>query len=164
MKSLSLKSLWRAGVASVRESFTFDESPRGRRKRKEVFILAGIFCALIISALVVGVSDNIPGIVLCYLAAVVLAAGVTRSWRRTKKFLVLLVASAVGFFVFVFLHNAFYALAMLSEDIAALSHLMEALNVVFFIIAAFLCPALFAVGAAGSIACAIMERRKGAAG
>ena len=151
-------------ITYVREFFTFEEGGQGRRKRKEVFILAGIFCALVISAIVVGVSDNIPGIVLCYLATVVLAVAATRTWRKTKRFLILVVASFIGFFVFVFLHNAFYALTILANHIVPLSHLMEAFHVVFFIIAVFLCPATFLVGAVGSIVCAITERRKRAIG
>ncbi len=116
---------------SVKGFFTFEESAQGRRKRKEVFILAGVFCALVISAIVVGVSDNIPGIVLCYLATVVLVMAPIRSWRKTKRFLILLGASVGGFFVFVLLHNAFYALTIVTSHIAALSHLMEALHVTF---------------------------------
>ena len=159
-----MKKFLLAVISYVREFFIFEESAQGRRKRKEVFMLAGIFCALVISAVVVGVSDNIPGIVLCYLAAVVAAVAVIRTWRKTKRFLILVVASVIGFFVFVFLHNAFYALTMLTKHIAALSHVMEAFNVAFFIIAVFLCPATFLVGVVGSIVCAIMERRKRAAG
>jgi len=53
---------------------------------------------------------------------------------------------------------------MLTKHIAALSHVMEAFHVVFFIIAIFLCPATFLVGAVGSIVCAIIGRRKRATG
>jgi len=159
-----LKKYLLMAVKWVRGIFTFEEGAQGRRKRKKVFIVVGIFCALIISAIAIGVSDNIPGIVLCYLATVVLVVASTHTWRRTRRFLILLVASVIAFFVFVLLHNAFYALAILTNHIAALSHLMEALDVVFFIIAIFLCPATFLVGAVGSIVCAIMGRRKGAIG
>ena len=164
MKSFSLKKYLVMAVKWVRGIFTFEEGAQGRRKRKKLFIVVSIFCALIISAIAIGVSDNIPGIVLCYLATVVLVVASTHTWRRTRRFLILLVASVIAFFVFVLLHNAFYALAILTNHIAALSHLMEALGVVFFIIAIFLCPATFLVGAVGSIVCAIMGRRKGAIG
>jgi hypothetical protein len=157
-KSLLLVIAWAMGF------FTFEEGAQGRRKRKRLFILAGIFCALVISAVIVGVSDNIPGIILSYLAAIVLVVASTHSWRKTKSFLILLVASVIAFFVFVLLHNAFYALTILTNHIAALSHLMEAFHVVFFIIAVFLCPAIFLVGAVGSIVCAIIGRRKRAIG
>ena len=160
MKSFSLKKFLPMVGTSVKGFFTFEESAQGRRKRREVFILTGIFCALIISAIVVGVSDNMPGIVLCYLAIVVLVVTPTHTWRKTRRFLILLGASVIGFLVFVFLHNAFYALTILTSHIAALSHLMEAFHVVSFIIAVFLCPATFLAGAVGSIVCAVMGRRK----
>jgi hypothetical protein len=164
MKSFSLKKYLLMVIKWVRGIFAFEEGTQGRRKRKKVFIVMGIFCALVISAIVVGVSDNIPGIVLCYLATVVLVVASTHTWRRTRRFLILLGASVIAFFVFAVLHNAFYALAILTNHIAALSHLMEALDVVFFIIAIFLCPATFLVGAVGSIVWAIIGRRKRAIG
>ncbi|MBA7579600.1 hypothetical protein ES708_21471 [subsurface metagenome] len=116
-------------------------------RRKEVFILVGTSCTLVTSAIVVGVSDNVPGIVLCYLATVVLVIAPTYRWRRTKRFLILLGASVIGFLVFVFLHNVFYALTMLTSHIVALSRLLEVFHVICFIIAVFLCPGTFLVGA-----------------
>jgi hypothetical protein len=163
-KSFSLKKFLLMVGASVKGFFTFEEGAQGRRKPKQLFILAAIFCALVISAIIIGVSDNVPGIVLCYLATVVLVIAPTRSWRKTKRFLILLGASVIGFFVFVFLHNAFYALAMLTSHIAALNRLMEVFHVTSFVLAVFLCPSTFFVGAAGSIVCAIMGRRKQAIG
>ena len=160
IRSFSLKKLLLMVGTSVKGFFTFEESAQGRRKRKEIFMLAGIFCALVISAIVIGVSDNMPGIVLCYLATVVLVMVPTRTWRKTRRFLILLGAALIGFLVFVFLHNAFYALTILTDHIVILSHLMEALHVIFFIIAVFLCPAIFLVGVMGSIVCAIIGRRK----
>ena len=164
LKSFSPKKLLLIVRTSIKGFFTFEEGPKGKKKRKEVFILAGIFCALVISAIVVGVSDNIPGIVLCYLATVTLTVALIRTWRKTKKFLILLGASALGFVIFVFLHNAFYALTILTSHIAPLSHLMEAFHLVSFIIAVFLCPATFLVGAVGSTIFAIRGRRKQAIG
>ena len=164
LKSFSLKKFLLMVGISVKGFFTFEEGAKGKRKRKEVLILAGIFCALVVNAIVVGVSDNIPGVVLCYLATVTLIVAPIRTWRKTKRFLILLVAAVIGFFVFVFLHNAFYALTILTSHIAALSHLLEAFHVVSFIIAVFLCPAAFLVGAVGSIVCAIRGRRKQAVG
>ncbi len=155
LKRFSLKKYLRMAGISARDFFTFEQNARGRRKRKEVLILAGIFCALLVSAIVIGISDNIPGLILCYLAAVTLIVAPVRAWRKTRKFLILLGASVLAFFVFVFLHNAFYALTIVTSHIAVLSHLMEAFHVIFFIIAVLLCPAAFLVGIAGSIICAI---------
>jgi len=164
LKRFSLKKFLLAAGTSIRRFFTFEESAEGRRRRKELFILAGIFCVLVISAILVGVSDNIPGIILCYLAAITLIVALTRTWKRTKLFLILLGASLVGFIVFVLLHNAFYALTILTSHITALSPVMEAFHIVFFIIAVFLCPAAFLVGAVGSVVLAIRGRGKQATG
>jgi len=68
-----------------------------------------------------------------------------------KKFLILMGASFAGFFVFVLLHNAFYALTIITSHITVLSRLMEAFHVTSFIIAVFICPIGFVVGAVGSI-------------
>ena len=160
MKSFSLKKFLLMVGTYVKAFFTLEEGVQVRRKPKEVFILAGIFCTLVISAIVIGVNDNIPGIVLCYLATIVLVIAPILSWRKTRSFLILLVASVIGFFFFVFLHNAFYALTMLTSHIAVLSRLMEVLHVTSFVIAVFLCPGTFLVGAVGSTVCAIMGRRK----
>jgi len=93
LKRFSLKKFLLAAGTSIRRFFTFEESAEGRRRRRELFILAGIFCVLAISAILVGVSDNIPRIILCYLAAITLIVALTRTWKRTKTFLILLGAS-----------------------------------------------------------------------
>jgi len=98
-------------------------------------ILAAIFCALVIAA--------------------ILAA-------RVEKFLILLGASIES--LFVFLHNAFYALGIITNHVAVLSRLMEALSVASFCIAVFLCPPAFLVGAVGSIVLTIKRQRRKAVG
>ena len=77
---------------------------------------------------------------------------------KLKKFLILVGVSSAGFFISVFLHNAFYALGIIASQIIVLRYLMEALNVAFFIIAIFLCPLSFLVGVVGSIVLFIKRR------
>lgn len=134
-----------------------------KRDRKTTLILTAIFCALLIAAFIVGISDNIAGIVLCFLAATIPVIAFTYTLRELKKLLTLLGASVGGFFVFVILHNAFYALGVITGHIVILSHLINALGVVCFCIAVFLCPAAFLVGAVGSIALAVRKRKNQAA-
>jgi len=132
--------------------------------RKATIILAGVFCALLLAAFLIGVSDNIPGIVLCYLAATIPVIAMVYTWQEVKKYLILLGASAGGFFIFVVLHNGFYALGTITNHIAVLSHVIEALSVASFCIAVFLCPAAFLVGAVGITVLSIRRRRKQAVG
>jgi len=68
-----------------------------------------------------------------------------------KKFLLLTGISASGFFLSVFLHNAFYALGIIVSHITVLRYLMEFLSAGFFIIAIFACPLGFLIGVIGTI-------------
>jgi len=68
-----------------------------------------------------------------------------------RAFFLLMAASAAGVFVFVLLHNGFYALATVSGDIPVLGTGLEFLHVAFFIIALIVCPLGFLTGAIGSI-------------
>ena len=124
------------------------------RSRKGLFILAAIFCALVIGAILVGVSDNVPGIVLLYLAITVPFIALTRNWQSVKRFLILLGTSFVGFFVFVLLHNVIYGLVYV--EMLNRPDLDEPF---FFIMAIFVCPIGFLVGAVGSIFLTIKSKQ-----
>jgi len=80
-----------------------------------------------------------------------------KGWLR--KFLILTALSAAGFFVFIFLHNFFYAMAVLSQDIIVLKYAMEFLQIVFFLVATLGCPIGFLIGVTGSIIM-FMKRKK----
>lgn len=69
---------------------------------------------------------------------------------KLKKFLMLTGASSTGFFLFVLLHNLFYGLGIMAEDIVVLNYLAEILHVVFFMAAIFVCPLGFLIGVIGS--------------
>jgi hypothetical protein len=76
-----------------------------------------------------------------------------------KVFFLLTAASAAGVFVFVLLHNGFYALAMVSSHIPVLGPVLEFLHAAFFVIAVIVCPLGFLTGAIGNV----VLRIKGAA-
>jgi len=79
---------------------------------------------------------------------------------RLRKFLLLTGASAIGFFAGVILHNAFYALAVLTKEITVLKYIFEGLHVFFFFIAIPICPIAFLIGMIGSIVLFIKKGRK----
>ncbi len=70
---------------------------------------------------------------------------------RLKAFFLLTAASAAGVFVFVLLHNGFYALATVGGHIPVLGPVLEFLHAAFFIIALIVCPLGFLTGVIGSI-------------
>jgi uncharacterized membrane protein len=54
----------------------------------------------------------------------------------------------------------FYGLAIITNQIPILSFVMEILHIVFFIIAIFVCPLGFVIGAIGSIVMFINEKKE----
>ena len=102
-----------------------------------IFIPLGFPPAIFIPTIVVFV---LLGMALLFLTIKTKVRGIL------KKFLLLTGASAVGLSVFVFLHNVVSVLFNIEEPI-------------FFIMAVFVCPLTFLVGAVGSIVLAIKSRQ-----
>ena len=80
--------------------------------------------------------------------------------EKLRKYLLLTGIPAISFFIFIFLHNIFYALAEISGDIIILKYLMKFLEGIFFIIAILICPLIFLIGVIGSIISFIKIRKK----
>jgi len=97
---------------------------------------------------------SLLGIVLIFLTIKQKANG------ALKRFLILTGGSATGFFVFVLLHNFFYGLGIITNQIFILSLIMEILHAAFFIIAIFVCPLGFVIGLIGTIVASIKKRKE----
>ena len=93
-----------------------------------------------------------PMIVFCLLGLALLVLSLREKVeKKFQGFLILTGASATGFFAFVILHNAFYALGLIIGQVFFLSYLIESLQIASFLIAIFVCPIAFLVGVIGSI-------------
>ncbi len=77
---------------------------------------------------------------------------------KLKIFLILTGISAISPFVFSILHNLFYALAIITENIVIIRNIMEFLHVSSFLISLIISPIGFLVGAIGAI---VLFTRKG---
>jgi len=122
-----------------------------KKSRKVMVGLVMLCCVLLLAAFIVGISDNPPGLALCYLATVSLILAFVNAWRKVKYFLILLGSSVIGFAVFAVLHNVLYALAEISSDIVVLNRSLEFLHAVFFLVAIFVCPAGLLIGTIGGM-------------
>ncbi len=118
-------------------------SPQSRRRTLLLLVICG---ALAAAAAVAGIDDNLPGQSLAFLSAIALVLAFVHPWRTSRRFLLLIGASALGFVVF-----------------AVLSSVMENAGVagggVFFLLAIFLCPAGLLVGILGAVVTLTRERR-----
>ena len=131
-----------------------------KSSRMVTWLWVVICCGSLMAAFIVGISGNLPGLALCYVAAISIILALVHSWRRVKYFFILLSASLVGFFVFVVLHNVFYGLGQMAADINILGQLLDFFHAVFFIIATLVCPVGFLVGVVGCIVTTIMYFKK----
>ena len=93
-----------------------------------------------------------PFIIFFFLGLVLLILTIkSNAEQPLKKYLLLAGFSAVGIFIFVVLHNMFYALGVVAEGIKTLKILAEALHVAFFFLALIVAPVGFLTGIIGGI-------------
>jgi hypothetical protein len=130
----------------------------GRRTTTIALLAAG--AALLVAALLWGVSDDPVGIGLCYGATGAFLLALAHRWRTPKPWLVLAAGSALAFVPFVVLHNVLYGLAELASDVVLLRQLLEALHAAFFLAAVLGCPAGLVVGLGGAIVRATTARSR----
>ncbi len=124
-----------------------------------VFVLAiSIIFIPVFRGFISGTFMIISGVILVILGSVLIGLTLVQKVEgKLKKFLILTGASAAGFFIFVLLHNIFYALEQITSHIVILSYLMKAFEVIFFLIAIFACPIGFLIGVIGTI---VMFKKK----
>jgi uncharacterized membrane protein (UPF0136 family) len=129
--------------------------------RKMTLILLAICGLLAIAARIVGINDNLPGILLAFLAATAFVLAFVHPWRTARKFIFLLLASILGFALFVILNIIIDTAAQNPANAGALQDLLQSPAIdAFSIIIAMICPAAFIVGAVGSVVMFIRNRRQ----
>ena len=120
-------------------------------KKKTTVILLSTGLILILMALIVGVSDNPPGIILLYLGFISLTLMFVHPWHTARPFFILFTGSLIGLPVFAVLHNVWHGLHTLVSDMIVLDPLFQFLSVISFLIALIACPPGVLVGGIGSI-------------
>lgn len=135
-------------------------SKTGQRSRTVLFLAAGgFFLAL---AFIIGISDNLPGILLVFAGVIALILAFVHNWKSTRKFVILALSSLVGIPVFAVLHNVMHYFSKESADLAFLSGFFSALDVISFLLSLFICPALLITGVVGAVV--VHRKNKEAAG
>jgi len=129
--------------------------------RKITLIFLAMCGLLAIAAVIVGIDDNPPGILLAFLAATAFVLAFVHPWRTVRQFMFLLLASVFGFALFVILNIILDTVAQNPANTGTLQNLLdspaiEALSITIVMI----CPAAFIVGAVGSVAMFIRRRRR----
>jgi membrane-anchored glycerophosphoryl diester phosphodiesterase (GDPDase) len=129
--------------------------------RNKSFILLAICGLLAIAAAAVGIDDNPPGILLAFLSAAAFVFAFVHSWRTAKKFMFLLLASVIGFVLYIILNIILDTAAQNPATSAALQDFLQSpvINTLSLIIV-MVCAAAFIVGVVGSVAMFIRNLRR----
>ena len=113
-------------------------------KQKSTYVYLAGSVIFIIVALIVGIDDNVPGIILLFISSILLVLAFTHNWNRPKPYVLLIIFSLVGFVVSAILHNVF-------EAIGGEGTFFGIVGALFFLVALILCPAGLLMGIIGSI-------------
>jgi len=142
--------------------------PKTIKKIKTIlYSLIGIFVLLLIY-FAVPFEDLIKRnvfVILAILGLLFLVLGIAliilsrKEKGKIKTFLLLTGISAISPLAFSVLHNLFYALGILLENIAVIKYMMEILHVTSFIIAMAVSPIGFLIGVIGSLI--LLKKAKG---
>ena len=127
--------------------------------RKTTLGFLGVGVLLLVAALLVGVSDNPPGIFLLYGSALAFVLAATYRWKDPKKFGYLLLGSSVGFILLVVIHNFAEVGAERIPHLPVLAFILTAISVIAFLLALFACPWGCVVGILGAIHSLDSQRR-----
>ena len=132
-----------------------------RHNRKMTVILLAVCGLLAIAAVVVGIDENLPGILLAFLAATAFVLAFVHPWRTTRQFMFLLLASVLGFILFIILSMISDSIVQNPASSDTLQKLIESpVNEALSIIFAMLCSAAFLVGVVGAVIMFICNRRQ----
>ena len=121
--------------------------------RKMTLILLAMCGLLVIAAVVVGIDENLPGILLAFLAATAFVLAFVHPWRTARKFMFLFLASILGIVLFIILNIILDTVAQNPANTGTLQDLLQSPVIdAFIIIIAMILSAAFIVGAVGSVA------------
>jgi hypothetical protein len=137
------------------------ESPSTPRDAKRTLILlaCSAFCAG--AAVIFGIDENPPGILLAVLAGVTFILAFAHPWRTARKFLYLLLAAIIGLVLFIAMSITIDSITQKPGASGWLVNLIdspvfEALNLILIM----LLIAAFLVGAVGALVMFIRGRRQ----
>jgi hypothetical protein len=128
-------------------------STHRNRKRSLYFLIGGGVAAT--TSVIIGISDNPPGILLAFASAAAFLLAVIHPWRTARSYLRLLLVALGGFVAFAVLHNVFDALSGLASLPSFVRDGFRAVDVAFFLAAVIVCPPALVVGGVGAVVMAL---------
>ena len=104
---------------------------------------------LIAIALIIGIDDNLPGILLLFAGIVSLIIPFVYRWQKLNSYIILFASSVGGFILFAILHNLLDYAAQHFSDSKIGPGLFNILSAGTFMIAVIICPITILISIAG---------------
>lgn len=114
-------------------------------------VLSGVGVALIIIALIIGISDNPPGVGLAYLGLIFVCFSMVHQWQKPRDFGTMLAVSVISFPVLVLIHNIFDTINDKIGTIPVINQLLGGIAVISFVLAVLVAPAVVVVSVIGGL-------------
>lgn len=115
-------------------------------KRQGTKTLLATGAILILLAILIGIADNPPGIILTYGGVFFVFLAFVHHWREAGVYGTLLAVAVVSFPVLILLHNIFDTLVDKTGGIPVLDQLLFGFSVIFFLGAVFVAPVGIVIG------------------
>jgi hypothetical protein len=121
-------------------------TPLNRLRTLAFLVLSGF---LALAATWIGIDDNLPGILMAFLAGTALVIAFVHPWKTSSQFRRLILAACLGLVLFGILHNLLEGMAM--HYTGPLQQMIDGIATVFFLLALLVCPPAILVGAVGIV-------------
>ena len=126
-----------------------------------MLILLGVSVLLAISSAIVGIDDNPLGVLLAFFAAIAGVLAFVHPWRVAKKFAFLIMASMIGFVLFIILNILSDSIIQNPETSSNLLKLFQSpVNDAVSLVLTMIFSAMFIIGVIGSVVIVIHNRRR----
>ncbi len=118
-------------------------------RARAVQALAGSGLLAAVAGLLLGINDNLPGILLLYAGLLSVALGLLLRWKRAHRGRLFFLSGLISFPVMVVLHNVGEAVAGMPTLPGLLVWPLQAIAVVSFFLAVLIAPVLMLSGLIG---------------
>ena len=122
-----------------------------KEQRSITLSLLSLGIILVIVAFVVGIEDNLLGILLLMFGFGSIVFAFVHSWKTPKKFLILLLVSVIGFIGSVLFHNIFDVFADMNKETMIIHNILNSFSIVFFFLGVIIFPIVALIAIGGSI-------------
>lgn len=126
---------------------------------KTTWWLLAASAILVVLAVLLGIADNLPAILILLAGVILFVTGFVHTWSKIRSFLYLSLTALIAFPVLVVLHNAFWWLTAQVSEMPWLAGITGFFHAITFLIAVILCPVALVVGLSGAMFLFVKKRK-----